>query len=176
MRKLIRMFLTALAPALIAACMSTGSQNPPQSITLSITPDRLAPGGTATLTLRNGSEETVGYNLCASSLFRQAGADAWEPVPEDRFCTMELRTLPPGGARGARPPPPSPARAGRAGGGAGGGRGGAGGGGGGGGAAGRGGGGGGGGGGGEAGRGGGPVAPRGAPRSGPCGWRGGDFH
>jgi len=96
MRKLIRMFLTALAPALIAACMSTGSQNPPQSITLSITPDRLAPGGTATLTLRNGSEETVGYNLCASSLFRQAGADAWEPVPEDRFCTMELRTLPPG--------------------------------------------------------------------------------
>src|SRR5690606_5200476 len=88
-RKLIRMFLTALAPARIAACLSTGSQNPPQSITLSITPDRLAPGGTATLTLRNGSEETVGYNLCASSPFRQAGADAWESVPEDRFCTNE---------------------------------------------------------------------------------------
>ncbi|HEU5481936.1 MAG TPA: hypothetical protein VFU80_02425 [Sphingomicrobium sp.] len=45
-----------------------------------------------TLTLSNGSDRQVGYNLCNSALQTSAG----RPVPSGRICTMELRTLEPG--------------------------------------------------------------------------------
>ena len=47
------------------------------------------------LTLRNGSATPVSYNLCSSRLQRAPG---WEPVETDEVCTMELRTLQPGGS------------------------------------------------------------------------------
>lgn len=96
MRHLTRTILAALVPALLVACASAGSRSAPPGVTLSITPERPTPGSSATLTLRNDSEDLLGYDLCTSGLFRRTGEDAWEPVPEDRFCTMELRTLPPG--------------------------------------------------------------------------------
>ena len=48
------------------------------------------------LQLRNNSQRTLGYNLCASNLERRSG-QAWQPVASQRICTMELRTLAPGG-------------------------------------------------------------------------------
>ncbi|MCE3250045.1 MAG: hypothetical protein K0R41_3870 [Geminicoccaceae bacterium] len=44
------------------------------------------------LALRNGSAQPVGYNLCASSLERRSEGK-WQPVPTQRMCTMELRSL-----------------------------------------------------------------------------------
>ncbi|HWV56512.1 MAG TPA: hypothetical protein VNZ57_03490 [Longimicrobiales bacterium] len=83
--------------AITAACTSTQSDNSPplDGVSLSHSPESPSPGDSVTLVLRNGSDGTVGYNLCTSSLFRQSGSD-WVPVPEDRICTMELRSLAPG--------------------------------------------------------------------------------
>ena len=47
------------------------------------------------LTLDNGTQAQIGYNLCASRLQRRDGAE-WTPVQTDEVCTMELRTLNPG--------------------------------------------------------------------------------
>ena len=63
-------------------------------ISLDVTPPTGTSGST-TLVLTNRSEEPVGYNLCPSALERRSGA-GWEPVPSNRICTMELRTLKPG--------------------------------------------------------------------------------
>ena len=45
--------------------------------------------------LRNDSQRALGYNLCTSSLERRIG-QAWQQVPSQRICTMELRSLTPG--------------------------------------------------------------------------------
>ena len=55
------------------------------------------------LALRNGSAQAIGYNLCASTLERRSG-DRWRPVALQRICTMELRSLAPGGEARYRVP------------------------------------------------------------------------
>jgi len=47
------------------------------------------------LTLDNGTQQPIGYNLCHSALHRRSGS-TWEPVSSGEICTMELRTLNPG--------------------------------------------------------------------------------
>jgi len=71
-----------------------GAQAPEPSsdVALSAAPATTTEGSTVTLTLRNGSGEQIGYNLCTSALETSAG----QPVPSSRVCTMELRTLEPG--------------------------------------------------------------------------------
>ena len=64
---------------------------PSEEITLSVSPEQTTENSTVTLTLRNGSEEQLGYNLCTSALETAAGRE----VPTSRVCTMELRTLEP---------------------------------------------------------------------------------
>ena len=66
---------------------------PSGPVTLSAAPAQVAQGATMTLTLTNGSSEQIGYNLCTSDLQTAAG----RPVPTGLVCTMELRTLEPGG-------------------------------------------------------------------------------
>lgn len=78
----------------LGACATTGS-GPTDDMSLRVTPERAAPGDTVTLVLRNDSEDTLGYNLCTSDLFRRTDADTWDAVPSDRACTMELRSLSP---------------------------------------------------------------------------------
>jgi hypothetical protein len=82
--------------ALLAAC-GPALQNdfPVPGVMLSAAPVPAAPGDSVMLTLENGSGEQIGYNLCTSGLERRVG-EAWEAVPSDRVCTMELRTLEPG--------------------------------------------------------------------------------
>ena len=68
------------------------AEEPGGEVTLSAVPARVGNGGTVTLRLINGSNQTVGYNLCTSALETASGA----AVQTDRICTMELRTLQPG--------------------------------------------------------------------------------
>lgn len=84
-------------PALLAimlACSSTPNGAHPSGVSLSAAPDAAQPGSIA-LTLHNGADGPITYNLCASSLQRSSGT-TWETVPEQRACTLELRTLDPG--------------------------------------------------------------------------------
>ena len=50
---------------------------------------------TVRLSLDNGTQSQIGYNLCTSALERRSGSE-WVSVPTDDVCTMELRTLNPG--------------------------------------------------------------------------------
>ena len=65
---------------------------PSGNVTLTAAPTQTSAGSAVTLTLANGSRQTVGYNLCTSALQTAAGAE----VRTDRVCTLELRTLEPG--------------------------------------------------------------------------------
>ena len=69
------------------------SNAPEQSdeVTLTAAPQQVKEGATVTLTLHNGSNRQLGYNLCTSSLETAAR----KRVPTSRVCTMELRTLEP---------------------------------------------------------------------------------
>ena len=85
----------AFAALLVCACTPSMQAGDESGVTLSVDPTTVAAGETVTLVLRNGSPTPVGYNLCSSGLeHNQAGA--WHPIPSNRMCTMELRTLAPG--------------------------------------------------------------------------------
>jgi hypothetical protein len=66
---------------------------------LAVSPSRTTVGGEVTLTLRNRSEQPIGYNLCPVTLERQVSG-RWEERPERpaEVCTMELRVLLAGGS------------------------------------------------------------------------------
>jgi hypothetical protein len=79
---------------LIAAC-SLPLRTSPDSEEVELRVEAAAARDSVRLVLSNDSNEEVGFNLCTSALERRTGA-AWEPVAEDRVCTMELRLLPVG--------------------------------------------------------------------------------
>jgi hypothetical protein len=84
-----------LSALVVLGCSGAGGPVGDDGVTLVASPDPAASGSALTLTLRNGTAATVGYNLCTSELMRVTEGGR-ETVPEDRFCTMELRTLQPG--------------------------------------------------------------------------------
>lgn len=84
-----------LLTAVVACACSSSATSGASDVRLAVEPDVTSPGDTVELTLSNDSAEAVGYNLCSSGLERASGG-TWQPVPSDRVCTMELRTLEPG--------------------------------------------------------------------------------
>lgn len=62
---------------------------------LLVEPRIAAAGGLVTLVLRNGSEYSLGFNLCSSGLEQMRGS-AWTSVPQDRACTRQLNVIDPG--------------------------------------------------------------------------------
>jgi hypothetical protein len=92
----MRILLSATIILLAACSSSMQTGDPADDVRLRVSLESAAPGDSVTLTLENGSEEQIGYNLCASGLQRQTAA-AWQAVPSDIVCTMELRTLDAGG-------------------------------------------------------------------------------
>lgn len=86
-------FILSAAAILLCAC-STGMQSgdPAADVHLTVQPTTAAAGDSIVLTLHNGTDGQIGYNLCASSLTRRT-ADGWTVVPSDVVCTMELRLL-----------------------------------------------------------------------------------
>lgn len=91
---MLRTLLTTALIGLTACNASMQSEAAPGDVTLDVEPWTASAGDSVTLTLRNTLSETVGYNLCTSSLERRVGYD-WQAVPSERACTMELRTLGP---------------------------------------------------------------------------------
>lgn len=80
---------------LLAACgPSIRGATASDAVSLHVEPTTVAAGDPVTLTLKNGSSDGVGYNLCTSVLERRSGDD-WQALPSDRACTMELRILQP---------------------------------------------------------------------------------
>lgn len=86
-------FVLSAATIILCAC-STGMQSgdPAADVHLTVQPATAAAGDSIVLTLHNGTDGQLGYNLCASSLSRRT-ADGWTAVPTDVVCTMELRLL-----------------------------------------------------------------------------------
>lgn len=88
--------LLVLAAATPPGTAQPASQPPqPPLVWLEVAPESPAPGDSVTLTLRNGSEEVIGYNLCTASLVRFEDM-RWIPAQPPPVCTMEIRTLPAG--------------------------------------------------------------------------------
>lgn len=77
-----------------AACTTVQSGAGGAGVRLLVARPTVAAGDTVTITLENGSRDSIGYNLCTSGLERRSGG-GWSAVPNDRMCTMELRTLAP---------------------------------------------------------------------------------
>lgn len=88
----MRTLLSSAIVLLLACSSSMQSGSDVAGISLTVAPAPATAGDSITLTLDNGTDGQVGYNLCASSLERQS-ASGWEVVPSDVACTMELRTL-----------------------------------------------------------------------------------
>ena len=87
--------ISLAAALLLGACTYQNGDLPPQpseAISLAVTPPAASAGSAMTLTLSNGSQQAIGYNLCTSQLQTAPGST----VRTDRVCTLELRTLDPG--------------------------------------------------------------------------------
>jgi hypothetical protein len=84
-----------MIPLLLAACTAPETAARRDGVRLEVEPPAPTAGGAVTLVLHNDVADGVGYNLCTSRLERE-GAVGWDPVPEDRVCTLELRLLAPG--------------------------------------------------------------------------------
>jgi hypothetical protein len=93
-RSRLQMIRRVLPIILLAACATSGEPDLDPGLSLTIEPAVAAAGQSVTLTLNNQTAWPVGYNLCTSLLERESGG-SWEPVREDRVCTMELRMLAP---------------------------------------------------------------------------------
>lgn len=89
---------TNSAPGLPGAVL----QNP-EGITFEAQRPAYRRGDTATIVLRNGSSQPLGYNLCFSARELRTGA-SWTRFSPLRVCTMELRVLAPGAETTLREP------------------------------------------------------------------------
>ena len=68
----------------------------PAGVAYSVQPGSAVPGGSAVVTLRNGSNEPIGYNLCIGALERRE-ADLWVPaLSSANACSPALSMLAPG--------------------------------------------------------------------------------
>ena len=96
MRISLRPFAAALLTSTFfaAGCASSSTSPPADSLTLRAEAD--SPATSVGLVMTNRSADRLGYNLCPSTVERRTG-DAWRTLPSERVCTMELRTMEPGG-------------------------------------------------------------------------------
>jgi hypothetical protein len=88
----MRFMLSAMTILLCACSTGMQSDDPAVDVHFTVRPTTSAAGDSIVLTLHNGTDGQIGYNLCASSLTRRTG-DSWMAVPSDVVCTMELRLL-----------------------------------------------------------------------------------
>lgn len=86
----------ALGLALVLSACSAGRETSLSDVTLVTDKRSYNSGDEIRVTLRNESERSRGYNLCAAILQRRDG-DTWVPISEDRVCTTDLKMLPAGG-------------------------------------------------------------------------------
>ena len=97
--------LLPLAALLALGCSSSPTDSAPglpvaelrdaEGITFAAHRPAYRRGDTATIVLRNGTGQSLGYNLCFSSREQRTGG-SWTRIYPLRICTMELRILAPG--------------------------------------------------------------------------------
>ncbi len=105
--------LLPLAALLALGCSSSSTDSPPGRqlsplpgailITYQAERSTYRQGDSATIVLRNGTGQPLGYNLCGSSREIRTGG-SWKPIPQTRICTLELRILAPGAETHYREP------------------------------------------------------------------------
>lgn len=91
-QRMKKMAMLVLSLALVLTGCAAASAESGDQVTLTAA----RAGQKVMLTLRNGTAAPVGYNLCSSTLQRRW--ESWEAVKTDEVCTMEIRTLEPGGS------------------------------------------------------------------------------
>jgi hypothetical protein len=94
--------LLPLAALLALGCSSSSTDSEPgrqvsplpdaSLITFQAERSSYRQGDTATIVLRNGTNQPLGYNLCFSARELRTGG-SWTRFSPLRICTMELRTL-----------------------------------------------------------------------------------
>lgn len=88
----MRTILVLTLVALAAGCRTA----PPPGLSFTTDEASYVPGDEAQLQLVNGTDQTLGYNLCFSDLQRQAGGE-WQIVADpETACTTIQRGLAPG--------------------------------------------------------------------------------
>jgi hypothetical protein len=102
----MRAVLSTLLFLAVLGCQQTTAPSDPDPGLGAGDPDRVLTtdqgsypaGATASLRLKNPFSQALGYNLCSSVLERHSDG-AWRTAESesDRVCTMELRTVQPGG-------------------------------------------------------------------------------
>lgn len=105
--------LLPLAALLSLGCSSSATDSRPglpaavlgdaEGITFAAQRPAYRRGDTATIVLRNGTAQSLGYNLCHSARELRTGAE-WKRFSPLRVCTMELRVLAPGAETVLREP------------------------------------------------------------------------
>lgn len=83
------------AGLLWAGCSNVDGSRQSSDVAFTTDDDTYSAGDEVVLTLRNLYDQPIGYNLCSSGLQRDVNGE-WEPVVEDRICTMQLDILEPG--------------------------------------------------------------------------------
>jgi hypothetical protein len=92
----MRISITILVVAVLAACASNDAPNTTSGLTLDFETTPSEPAEEVALVLRNGSALQVGYNLCTSRLSHQRGGQ-WVLVGSRGECPAEQQVLEPGG-------------------------------------------------------------------------------
>ena len=97
--------LLPLAALLALGCSSSATDSEPgrqlsplpgaSQITFQAERSTYRQGDTATIVLRNGTSQPLGYNLCFSARELRTG-DSWTRFSPLRVCTMDLKILAPG--------------------------------------------------------------------------------
>jgi hypothetical protein len=98
----MRFAVPLCAVLLLSGCGTMGigsrpdARGAPAGLSYTVEPTNAVPGGSATLTLRNGTGAPIGYNLCVAALER-VGGGLWVPaLSAANGCPPDRRTLEPG--------------------------------------------------------------------------------
>lgn len=99
MRELLAVICIMLVPGCAPAATNGAGGPGDDRIDLSVDRGQYRAGDTMMITLRNGSPDRIGYNLCPVALERRVNAE-WQESPQRlaEVCTLELRILDPGGS------------------------------------------------------------------------------
>ena len=85
--------LTTFACSSDSARLPTQPEIPPPEAGVSLAAEAAA-GNAVSLTLRNRSDGSIGYNLCSSAIERRTSGGEWTSAGIERHpCTLELRFL-----------------------------------------------------------------------------------
>lgn len=90
--------LLILLPIVFFSCNinnSSSNTDPLKEVSFTTSQDRYSFGSVITLTIRNTSAKSVGYNMCSSTLQRKRD-EGWVTINSDTYCLLYLLVMKPG--------------------------------------------------------------------------------